>query len=244
LVKKKDGRWRLCIDYRKLNRFTIKNTFPIPVIEDVLDELHGTKVLSKIDLRSRYHQIRMNPMDIPKTAFSTHQGHFDYVVMPFGLTNAPATFQALMNQVSHKYLRQFVLVFFDDFLVYSKTEANHCNHLAKVLQILRQHKLFAKKSKCVFAQGQVEYLGHVITQQGVATDPEKVKAVQDWPKPKTITELRGFLGLVGYYRRFIKDYGKICRPLFDSLKKGEFQWKEPQLVAFSEIKKLYALHLC
>jgi hypothetical protein len=143
--------------------------------------------------------------------------------MPFGLTNALATFQTLMNQVLHKYLRQFVLVFFDDILVYSKSEAEHCRHLAKVVHILRQNKLFAKKSKCVFAQEQIKYLGHIITEKGVATDPEKVRAVQEWPEPHTITELRGFLGLPGYYRRFIKDYENICRPLFDSLKKGKFQ---------------------
>jgi hypothetical protein len=244
LVKKNDGTWRLCIDYRKLNKFTIKNKFPIPVIEDLLDELQGVKVFTKIDLRSGYHQIRMNPIDIPKTAFSTHQGHFEYVVMSFGLTNALATFQALMNQVLHKYLRQFVLVFFDDILVYSKSEAEHCKHLTKVLHILRQNKLFAKKSKCVLAQEQIEYLGHIITEKGVATDPKKVRAVQEWPEPHTIIELRGFLGLAGYYRRFIKDYEKICRPLFDSLKKGEFQWKEPQLTSFREIKKaLYSAHV-
>jgi hypothetical protein len=221
--RKKDGTWRLYIDYRKLNKFTIKNKFPISVIEDLLDELQGAKVFTKIDLRSGYHQIRMNPTDKPKIAFSTHQGHFEYVVMPFGLTNALATFQTLMNQVLHKYLRQFVLVFFDDILVYSKSEAEHCRHLAKVVHILRQNKLFAKKSKCVFAQEQIKYLGHIITEKEVATNPEKVRVVQEWPEPHTITELRGFLGLPGYYRRFIKDYKNIYRPLFDSLKKGEFQ---------------------
>jgi hypothetical protein len=164
----------------------------------------------------------MDPLDIPKTAFSTHQGHFEYVVMPFGLTNAPATFQTLMNQILQPYLRKFTLVFFDDILIYSKTEEEHIKHLGIILKILQDNKLFAKHSKCVFAQSQVEYLGHIISSDGVATDPEKIVAVKEWPEPKSITELRGFLALAGYYKRFIRDYGKICRPLFDSLKKGNF----------------------
>jgi hypothetical protein len=222
LVKKKDGSWRLCIDYRKLNKLTVKNKYLIPIIEDLLDELYGAKIFSKIDLRSGYHQIRTHPKDIPKTTFSTHQGHFEYMVMPFGLTNAPAIFQNLMNQLLHKYLRKFILVFFDDILLYSKTEQEHQEHLQTVLEVLRKNQLFVKKSKCVFVQPQVEYLGHIISGNEVSTDPNKIQAVKDCPTPKNITELRAFLGLAGYYRRFIKDCGKICRPLFNSLKKGDF----------------------
>jgi hypothetical protein len=207
------------------------------MIEDLLDELHGAKFFSKIDLRSGYHQIRMHPDDIAKAAFNTHQGHFEYIVIPFGLSNALATFQSLMNQLLQPFLRKFALVFFDDILIYSKTMEEHCQHVQQILQTLRKHKLFAKLSKCTFGQQQMEYLGDIILAQGVSTDPTKIQAVQDWPVPKSITELRAFLGLAGYYRRFIRDYGKICQPLFEALKKGEFHWSSKQLDAFNKIKQ-------
>jgi hypothetical protein len=238
LVKKKDGSWRMCVDYRALNSNTIENKYPIPIIEDLLDELFGATVFSKIDLRFGYHQIRMKESDIEKTAFTTHLGHFEYVVLPFGLTNAPATFQTLMNYVLAQFLRKFALVFFDDILVYSKTMSEHIQHLRAVLEVLKQNQLFAKLSKCIFAQSFIEYLGHVISGQGVCTDPDKISIIQKWPSPTNVTQLRAFLGLTGYYRRFIKGYGILCRPLFNVVKKDSFIWNADQKQAFLHLKKV------
>lgn len=236
LVKKKDSNWRFCTDYRAFNVATIKDQFLIPTVEDMLDELYGASYFTKLALRSGYHQVRVNPTDIPKTAFQTHNGHYEYLVMPFGLCNAPSTFQAIMNSIFRPHLRKFILVFFDDILVYSPTWDTHLVHVKQTLAILRQHQFFVKASKCVFGQQELEYLGHIVTNQGVKVDGSKVVAMVGWPRPSNILALRGFLGLTGYYWKFVRNYGVIARPLTNLLKKGQFEWNDKAESTFITLK--------
>ncbi|KAJ9546613.1 hypothetical protein OSB04_019156 [Centaurea solstitialis] len=209
-VKKKDGSHRMCIDYRGLNKVTIKNRYPLPRIDDLFDQLQGASWFSKIDLRSGYHQLKVKEADVHKTAFRTRYGHFEFLVMPFGLTNAPAAFMDLMNRVCRPMLDRSVIVFIDDILIYSKTKEEHVVHLREVLEVLRRERLYAKFSKCAFWLEEVQFLGHIINREGIKVDPAKIEAVMDWEVPKAPTEIRSFLGLAGYYRRFIQDFSKIC----------------------------------
>ena len=237
-VKKKDGTMRLCIDYRELNKVTIRNKYPLPRIEDLFDQLQGATVFSKIDLRSGYHQLKIKEGDIPKSAFRTRYGHYEFVVMPFGLTNAPAAFMDLMNRVFKEFLDKFVIVFIDDILIYSKTRDQHEKHIRTVLQTLKQHQLYAKFSKCEFWLDRVAFLGHVISKDGIMVDPAKVEAVSNWKRPTNASEIRSFLGLAGYYRKFVADFSKLAMPLTTLTRKGKkFEWTEDCEKSFQELKR-------
>ncbi|KAI3681177.1 hypothetical protein L6452_35962 [Arctium lappa] len=236
-IKKKDGSMRLCIDYRELNRVTIRNKYPLPRIDDLFDQLQGARYFSKIDLRSGYHQLRIRDCDIPKTAFRTRYGHYEFIVMPFGLTNAPAVFMDLMNRVFKDYLDEFIIVFIDDILIYSKSHEDHEHHLRITLETLRHKQLYAKFSKCEFWIEHVTFLGHVISTEGVTVDPTKIEVVTKWPRPTNISEVRGFLGLAGYYRRFVEGFSKIALPMTRLLRKGvKFEWGSDQEASFEELK--------
>nr|GFA63551.1 putative reverse transcriptase domain-containing protein [Tanacetum cinerariifolium] len=200
IVKKKDGSFRMCIDYQELNKLTVKNRYPLPRIDDLFDQLQGSSVYSKIDLRSGYHELRVREEDIPKIAFRTRYGHYEFQVMPFGLTNAPAVFMDLMNRVCKPYLDKFVIVFIDDILIYSKDEKEHEEHLKAILELLKKEELYAKFSKCEFCIPKVQFLCHMIDNQGIHVDPTKIESVKDWASPKSPTEIRQFLGLAGKER--------------------------------------------
>jgi len=238
LVKKKDGSSHLCADYMQLNKMTIKNKYPLPRIDDLMDQLHGSSMFSKIDLRSGYHQILVKADDVQKTAFRSRYGHYEYVVMPFGVTNAPTVFMDYMNKIFRLFLDRFVVVFIDDILIYSKTQEEHAEHLRLVLGDLREKQLYAKLSKCKFWLDEVQFLGHVISAQGIVVDPAKVEAVVKWETPKSATEIRSFVGLAGYYRRFIEGFSKIVAPLTQLTRKDQpFTWIDKCEDIFQELKR-------
>jgi hypothetical protein len=237
-VEKKDATQRMCVDYHSLNEVTIKNKYPLLRTEDLFDQMKGASVFSKIDLRSGYHQLKIRVSDIPKTAFHTRYGLYEYTVMSFGLTNAPTYFMYLMNKVFMEYLDMFVMVFIDDILIFSKTEEEHEKHLRMVLEKLRSNQLYAKFSKCEFWLTEVIFLRHVISAGGIAVHPSKVKDVLNWMPPMNASKIRSFLGLAGYYHRFIKDFSKIAKPMTRLLEKNkDFDWTEECQVRFEELKK-------
>ena len=239
--EKKDKTFRLCIDYRQLNRVSIKNMYPLLRIDDLFDQLRGTRVYSKIDLRTDYHRLRVQDVDILNTTFRMWNGHFRFIVMPFRLTNAPVTFMDLMHRVSQPYLDQFVVVFIDDILIYSKSEEEHEGHLRIVIQALGDHRLYAKFSKCEFWLTEVRFLGHMLA-LGVSVDPVKVKVVMSWERSNSVFEICSFLGLVGYYKRFIEDFSRLAT-LMTRLTRKEinFEWNDLCERAFQELKRRLTL---
>ncbi|KAL1189304.1 RNA-directed DNA polymerase-like protein [Cardamine amara subsp. amara] len=233
LVPKKDGSWRMCVDCRAINNITVKYRHPIPRLDDMLDELHGSSIFSKIDLKSGYHQIRMKEGGEWKTVFKTKHGLYEWLVMPFGLTNASSTFMRLMNHVLRAYIGLFVVVYFDDILIYSRSLDEHTEHVKMVLDTLRKETLFANFKKCTFCTDNVVFLGFVVSADGIKVDEAKVKAIKEWPSPKTVGEVRSFHGLDGFYRRFVRNFSTIAAPLTEVIKKDVgFKWEEAQETMF------------
>jgi hypothetical protein len=230
LVPKKDGTWRICVDCRAINNITIRYRHPIPRFNDTLDELSGAIIFTKIDLRSGYHQIRMKLGDEWKTAFKTKFGLYEWLVMPFGLTNAPSTFMHLMNEVLRAFIGKFMMVYFDDILIYSKSHEEHLDHLCAIFDTLRAARLYVNLEKCIFCTDRVAFLGYVVTPQGIKVDGAKIDAIRSWAIPETTTQVRSFLGLTGFYRHFVRDFSTIAAPLHELIKKGVlFYWGPAQV---------------
>ena len=226
-VPKKDGTWRMCVDCRAINNITVKYRHLIPRLDDMFDELHGSCIFSKIDLKSEYHQIRMREGDEWETAFKTKYGLYEWLVMPFGLTNAPSTFMRLMYHVLRAFIRKFVVVYFDNILIYNKNLDDHWIHLKIVLDVLRKEILFANLKKCTFCTDSLVFLGFVVSVQGIQVDEEKVRAIQDWLSLTSVSKVRSFHGLASFYLQFVKDFSSIVSPVTEVIKKDVgFKWGE------------------
>jgi hypothetical protein len=238
--KKKDGALRLCVDFRGLNRVTIKNRYPIPLVNNMMDRLRDAKVFSKIDLRAGYHNVRIRDGDEWKTAFRTRYGSFEYLVMPFGLTNAPATFQRFMNDTFADMVDIFVVVYLDDILIFSDNLDEHREHVRKVLQRLRDNNLHARPDKSEFHCDSIEYLGFIVSPSGISMDPSKIEVILSWPAPKTVKETQSFLGFANFYRCFIYNYSRIARPLNGLTRKNTtFTWTKRCQEAFNALKTAF-----
>ena len=238
-VQKKDGGLRMCCDWRQLNSQTVKSRFPLPRIDHLLDQLHGATTFSTLDLQAGYNQILINPEDVPKTAFTTPFGHYQWRVLAFGLCNAPATFQSVMNRVFQPLLGKGVLVYddLDDILVYAKSKEEHAVLLRKVLEILKTNDFYVKLSKCEFERPELKYLGHIVGADGIKVDPAKTRTVQEWPKPATPKDVRAFLGLAGYFRKFVKGFSTMAAPLTHLTRQGvSFDWSDKCQLAFDRVK--------
>jgi hypothetical protein len=231
LVQKKDETWRLCIDYKALNKIIVRNRYPIPRIVDPLDQLKGAKFFNKIDLKSGYHHVPIEPTDVWKTTFKSKEGLFEWLVMSFGLTNAPTIFMRLMDDVLRPFKKYFVVVYLDDILIFNRFWEEHMRHIQQVLSTLRQHKLYANLEKCSFGMTMVQYLGYIVDEHGVHVDLAKIQVIHDWPTPITLTELQSFLGLANFYRRFMLGFSHIAWALNQVIKGGgreNFMWGKEQ----------------
>ena len=237
LIPKKDGSWRMCVDSRAINKITIRYRFPIPRLDDLLDQIGTATIFSKLDLKSGYHQIRINPGDEWKTAFKTREGLFEWLVMPFGLSNAPSTFMRVMNQALRPFIGKFVVVYFDDILIFSSSVSDHIQHLAAVLHVLRRDKFFATLKKCEFGASEVQFLGYIVSDKGLAVDPGKISAIKSWPIPQTVTDVRSFHGLASFYRRFVSQFSSLMAPITDTMRDGRLTWTTEAASAFEIIKE-------
>src|SRR5205814_1755364 len=239
-VKKKDGSLRLCVDYRALNRLTIKNRYPLPLIPGLLDHVKGATRFTRLDLPTAYHLLRIAMGDEWKTAFRTRYGHFEYLVMPFGLTNAPATFQSYINEVLRTYLDEFCVAYIDDILIYSRTLEERIEHVRKILKKLLEHGLYVKLEKCQFHVQEIEFLGYVLSPEGVSISKERIAMIVEWPVPASMHDIQVFLGFANFYRRFIEGYSRVVLPLTALLRKNvKFKWTSEAQAAFDNLKALF-----
>ena len=228
----------MCCDSRAINKITVKYHFPIPRVQDLFDQMAGSTIFSKIDLRSGYHQVRIRPGDEWKTSFKIKDGLFEWNVMPLGLSNAPRTFQRLMNEVLQPFISRFAVVYFDDILVYSRTRMDHLQHLRDVCTALQKEKLYAHPKKCIFFTAEVIFLRFILSDHGVSVDPAKVKAITSWPKPRVIHDVRSFIGMATFYRRFIPGFNGVAAPITGLIGPEKFAWTKAADKAFEEIKRL------